>query len=113
MAGFVIQHTPVVPCDSIHWDHSHNLILELAEELSLERLGEIVRDHFLGRTVLYCNFLGGNVIGNKEVPDVNVTSSFSAGRFTVFGKFEDCALIVLVENHSHNVPLGLHKILCS
>jgi hypothetical protein len=75
----------------------------------LEGLGEIVRDHLLGRTVFYCNLLAGNEVGNKEVLDVNVMNSFSAGRFTIFGKF-DCALIVLVHNLSHTVPLGLRKI---
>jgi hypothetical protein len=64
MTGFVIQHTPVVPRDSIHRDHSNNLIPEVVEEFPLERLGEILRDHFLGRTVFDCNFLAGNAIGN-------------------------------------------------
>jgi hypothetical protein len=36
-------------------------------------------------------------------------SFFSTGHFTVFRKF-DCALIVLVEDRSRTVPLGLHKI---
>jgi hypothetical protein len=75
---FITQHTPVVPGDSIHWDHSHDLITELIEEGALQGLGKVVSDHFFGRIVLYCNLLAGNAVGNKEVPNVYVTCSLAA-----------------------------------
>jgi hypothetical protein len=83
MIRFIIQHTPVVPNDSVHWDHAHNLVAEFVEELALKRLGEEVRNHFFGRTVLNRNFLSGNAVGDKKIPNVDVTSAFSTGRFSV------------------------------
>ena len=111
MIKFIIQHTPVVPRDSIHRDHSHNLVTELLEEFPLERLGEVVGDYFFGRTVLNRNFLSGNAIGNEEVSDVDVSSAFSTGRFPVFGQLNR-ALIVLVKDSADAVSLRLHKVFC-
>jgi hypothetical protein len=74
----VIQHTPVVPNDSVHRDHSHNLVTELAEKFPLQGFSEAVCDHFFGRAVLDCNFHSSNAVGNEEVLNVDVTCSLSA-----------------------------------
>jgi hypothetical protein len=76
--GLAIQHTPVVPNDSIHRDHSHDLVTELAEKFPLERFSEAVRNHFFGRAALNCNFLSGDAISNKEAPNVDMACSLVA-----------------------------------
>ena len=110
MTGFVIQHTPVVSSDSVHGDHSHDLVAEFVEKFALKRLGEVVRDHLFSRTVLYRNLLAGNAIGDEKITNVDVTGAFSTGGFPVLGEF-DRALIILVKNRGDTVALGLHKIL--
>jgi hypothetical protein len=106
----IIQHTPVVPnADSVHGDHSHNLVTELVEKFPLQGFGEVVRDHFFGRAVLNCNFLSGNAVGNEETPNVDVACSLSARGFAVLRKF-DGALVVLVKDSGNSLALGLHKI---
>jgi hypothetical protein len=105
----VIQHTPVVPNDSIHRDHSHNLVTELVEKFPLQGFGEAVCDHFFGRAVLNCNFLSGNAVGDEETPNVDAACSLPARGFVVLRKF-DGALVVLVKDSGDSVALGLHKI---
>jgi hypothetical protein len=106
----IIQHTPVVPNDSVHGDHSHNLVTELVEKSPLQGFGEAVLcHHFFGRAVLNCNFLSGNAVGDEETPNVDVACSLSARGFAVLRKF-DGALVVLVKDSGDSVALGLHKI---
>jgi hypothetical protein len=54
---------------------------------------------------LYCDFLASDSIGNKKVPDVDMTCSFTAaGSFLIVGEL-DGALVVLVQDGSGAVAL--------
>ena len=100
----------MVPCDSIHRDHSHDLVAEFIEESTLKGLGEKVRYHLFGGTILYGNFLSGNAVGNKKIPDVDMASAFPARGLAVFREL-DCTLVVLVEDRGDAVTLCFHEVL--
>jgi hypothetical protein len=61
------------------------LVTELVEQFPLKWLREVIGDHLLGWAVLDGHFFPGNTIGNKKIPDVDVSGSFSTRRFAIFG----------------------------
>jgi hypothetical protein len=99
----------VVPRDSIHRDHSHDLIPELVEKFALKGLGEVVGHHFFRGAVLDRNLLAGNAIGDEKISNVDVAGSFPTGGLTVVGEL-DHALIILVQDGGDTVALCLHKV---
>jgi hypothetical protein len=106
----VIQHTPVVPNDSVHRDHSHNLVTELAEKFPLQGFGEAVCDDLFGRAVLNCNFLSGNAVCDKEMPNVDISwpcfaSSRSRMVVTTLGSTRDIFKSSTCQTTVHCLPL--------
>jgi hypothetical protein len=82
--GINIQHTPVVPRDSTHGDHTHNLVPELVEKLALKWFSEVVGDHLFGWAILNSHFLASDAIGNEKISNVNVPGSFATRCLTIF-----------------------------
>jgi hypothetical protein len=53
------------------------------KQLSLQRLCEEIRQHFFSCTIFHHNFLFVNSILNEEIPNVNVSCSFTTGTSSV------------------------------
>ena len=70
------------------------------ERGSLERLGQEVSKHNIGRAVLNTELLATDVVGDKEITDVDVLGVLGAETFAIGGQ-KDAALVVLVH---HVVP---------
>jgi hypothetical protein len=77
----------VVTHDSSHGDHTHNLVPELKEQFPLKWFCEVVGHHLLGGAILDCHFLASNVVGDKQISNVDVSSAFAAGCLTVLDSF--------------------------
>jgi hypothetical protein len=73
----------------------HNEVTELRELGSLERLCEEIRHHFSGRTMFDIHLTGLDAVGEKKIPDIDVTRSLTAGP-TPIPLQQHSALIVLV-----------------
>ena len=56
---------------------SHDQLLKLLEQLSLERLGHIIAPHLRGGTVLNLQITFLDLIGQKEIPDIERTGTLA------------------------------------
>ena len=81
---------------------SHDCSVESKKFLPCKQLGHIISDHLISWTVLNPNFLVLDQICNEKIFDVEVTSSFSSTRLSIFFEFHR-ALIV----SEHDVVLDL------
>ena len=75
----------------------HNKVSKFFKQDSLERLRKEVSDHLPCWTILHGNLLCGDAVGDEEVPDVDVPSTFATGCSSMFFK-EDGALVVLIDH---------------
>jgi hypothetical protein len=96
--------------DSLHGGQSENLIPELVEEGPLQGLGEVVHNHLLCWTALNRDLFLADLIGDEIIPNIDMSSSFSAGRFPILFQLHG-ALIVLKEDVVSTVALCFHEIL--
>jgi hypothetical protein len=83
MTGLGAQHTPLSLVIDGATINIHDVITEFVELDSLERLGEEVTNHLLGRAVLDSQLTGLDSVRNKEVLDIHVATLFTSGSMAI------------------------------
>ena len=79
-----VQHTPVVTVLAGQKLISHNLVPKFGKKFPLMGLGEEVSDHFGSGAVLDVQITFFNLVGQKEITNVNCTSSLAGTFLTIF-----------------------------
>ena len=57
-----------------------DLVAKFAKFGTLERFGEEISQHFIGRAVLNRDLISGDMIRDPKIPNINVSHAFTAGR---------------------------------
>ena len=93
-------------------DHAHDMISELAEQSSLELLGNEFPSNVSGWTPYQKHVSLCNPIGDKEIPNVYVFSALAARRFSILLQNNRAPVVMKQNVVQDSVSLSLQKILC-
>jgi hypothetical protein len=103
---FFLHITPSV--DNFHCRNAllaQDQITKIFKFLALQRLRKKITNHHVGGTVANLNLPLLHLICNREIPNVDCSSSFTGGSFSV-GFQQDCTLVILMYDVERN-PVSL------